>query len=71
MPSQALVEVDASRVRVRWMTPVEYARLMGAAEYRLTGSTDNQARFGFGDAVVVDVVRRIGENYLLPTLRSH
>lgn len=68
---QALVEVDAGRVRVRWMTPVEYARLMGAGDYRFTGSTDNQARFGFGDAVVVDVVRWIGENYLLPTLRAH
>jgi DNA (cytosine-5)-methyltransferase 1 len=67
---QALVEVDAGRVRVRWMTPVEYARLMGAGDYRLSGSTDNQARFGFGDAVVVDVVRWIGQNYLLPTLRG-
>lgn len=67
---QAMVEVDAGGVRVRWMTPLEYARLMGAADYRLTGSTDNQARFGFGDAVVVDVVRWIGENYLLPTLRA-
>jgi len=67
---QALVLIDGPRVRVRWMTPLEYARLMGAGDYRLTGSTDNQARFGFGDAVVVDVVRWIGANYLLPTLRA-
>lgn len=65
---QALVELSGGRVRVRWLTPLEYARLMGAGSYRLTGSTDNQARFGFGDAVVVDVVRWIGENYLIPTL---
>jgi DNA (cytosine-5)-methyltransferase 1 len=67
---QALVEIRRGRTRVRWLTPLEYARLMGAGRYRLTGSTDNQARFGFGDAVVVDVVRWIGENYLLPVLRS-
>lgn len=67
---QALVEVEAGRVRVRWMTPTEYASLMGAQDYRLVGSSDNQARFGFGDAVVVDVVRWIGEHYLLPTLSA-
>jgi DNA (cytosine-5)-methyltransferase 1 len=67
---QALVEAGLGQVRVRWMTPVEYARLMGAYGYKLQGATANQALFGLGDAVVVDVIRWIGQHYLLPVLRS-
>lgn len=67
---QALVELGFGREpRVRWMTPREYANLMGATEYRLIAGTPNQQLFGFGDAVVVDVVRWIGKHYLLPVLR--
>ena len=66
---QAVVELGRGQVRVRWMTPLEYARLMGAGGYKVRAATDNQALFGFGDAVVVDVVRWIGEHYLLPALR--
>ena len=65
---QALVEVGQGTVRVRWMTPIEYARLMGADGYKIHGGTPNQALFGLGDAVVVDVIRWIGKHYLLPTL---
>ncbi|MCT2280703.1 DNA cytosine methyltransferase [Micromonospora chalcea] len=65
---QALVELGKGEVRVRWMTPLEYARMMGAGSYKLSGGTPNQALFGFGDAVVVDVVRWIGQHYLLPAL---
>jgi DNA (cytosine-5)-methyltransferase 1 len=63
---QALVRVGNGTVRVRWMTPREYARLMGAGEYRLDGLRTNQALFGFGDAVCVPVVRWLAENYLIP-----
>ncbi|MEU0155895.1 DNA cytosine methyltransferase [Micromonospora fulviviridis] len=66
---QALVELGRGDIRVRWMTPLEYARMMGAGSYRLSGGTPNQALFGFGDAVVVDVIRWIGQHYLLPVLR--
>jgi DNA (cytosine-5)-methyltransferase 1 len=66
---QALIVVGDGKVRIRWMTAREYARLMGASHYALDGVTDNQAQFGFGDAVVVDVIRWIGQNYLLPVLR--
>jgi DNA (cytosine-5)-methyltransferase 1 len=66
---QALVAAGGDKVRMRWMTAREYSRLMGAGHYLLHGSTDNQAQFGFGDAVVVDVVRWIGQNYLLSVLR--
>jgi DNA (cytosine-5)-methyltransferase 1 len=66
---QALVEAGRGRFRVRWMTPLEYARLMGAASYQTHARTDNQALFGFGDAVVVDVIAWIADHYLLPVLR--
>ncbi|MER7167297.1 DNA (cytosine-5-)-methyltransferase [Micromonospora sp. NPDC000207] len=68
---QALVELGRGEIRVRWMTPLEYARMMGAGSYKLSGGTPNQALFGFGDAVVVDVIRWIGQHYLLPVLRWH
>ncbi|WP_223884112.1 DNA cytosine methyltransferase [Micromonospora craniellae] len=65
---QALVEIGKGVVQVRWMTPLEYARMMGAGSYKLNGGTPNQALFGFGDAVVVDVIRWIGQHYLIPAL---
>lgn len=66
---QALVVAGQDKVQARWMTAREYARLMGAEDYELSGVTPNQAQFGFGDAVVVDVVQWIGKHYLLPVLR--
>ncbi len=68
---QALVELGMGRdPRIRWMTPKEYARLMGAESYKLVAGTPNQQLFGFGDAVVVDVVRWVGQHYLMPVLTS-
>lgn len=64
---QALVEAGAGKVRVRWMTPREYARLMGAPEFTLEARR-NQALFGFGDAVCVPVVSWLCEHYLVPAL---
>ncbi|WBB77751.1 DNA cytosine methyltransferase [Micromonospora sp. WMMD882] len=66
---QALVRVGKGSRAVRWMTPREYANLMGAHDYKLLAGTPNQQLFGFGDAVVVDVIEWIGNNYLLPVLR--
>lgn len=48
------------------MTPREYARLQGAPDYLLDGVRDNQARFGFGDAVCVPVVEWLAREYLRP-----
>jgi len=67
---QAVVRLGDGRLRVRWMTPLEYARLMGAGNYNLEGTRTNQALFGFGDAVAVPVVRWLGVNYLIPLLRG-
>ncbi|WP_208635333.1 DNA cytosine methyltransferase [Micromonospora chalcea] len=66
---QALVRLGRGSKAVRWMTPREYANLMGAHEYKLLAGTPNQQLFGFGDAVVVDVIEWIGNKYLLPVLR--
>ena len=67
---QAVVRLGSGRLRVRWMTPREYARLMGASDYNLGGVRNNQALFGFGDAVAVPAVSWLAENYLLPLVRQ-
>lgn len=61
---QAVVEAGKGEVRVRWMTPWEYASLMGAPDYPIEGFRDNQVYFGFGDAVVVPAVRWLATHYL-------
>lgn len=67
---QAVVRVGNNRLQVRWMTPLEYARLMGAGDYDLSTTATNQALFGFGDAVAVPAVSWLAENYLLPLIRG-
>lgn len=67
---QAVVRAGNRRVQVRWMTPLEYARLMGAEDYNLVGARTNQALFAFGDAVAVPAVEWLGQHYLLPPVKS-
>lgn len=67
---QAVVELGAGRVRVRWMTPREYARLMGADDYDLSGARTNQALYGFGDAVAAPVVAWLATHYLRPLVEG-
>jgi DNA (cytosine-5)-methyltransferase 1 len=62
---QAVVRVSNTDVQIRWMTPLEYARLMGAGDYNLTGARTNQALFAFGDAV-----SWLAENYLMPLTKG-
>lgn len=62
---QILLEVGKDEINVRLLTPLECARLMGANDFKLSG-TANEALFGFGDAVCVPVVNWIAENYLNP-----
>ncbi len=64
---QALVEAGDGEVRVRWMTPREYARLMGAPDFKLVARR-NQSLFGFGDAVCVPVVGWLCAHYVVPAL---
>ena len=64
---QALVEAGGGGARVRWVTPLEYARLQGAEGFRVPESvSDNQALSGFGDAVCVPAVEWIVRACLNP-----
>jgi len=63
------VEAGGGELRVRWLTPREYARLQGADDVVLDTVTTNQALNGLGDAVCVPVVSWIARHYLLPALR--
>ena len=65
---QAVVRLGNGKVQVRWMTPLEYARLMGAGDYELSGLRDSQILFGFGDAVCAPAVEWVGKHYLAPAL---
>ncbi len=57
--------IDDGRVRFRWMSPREYARLQGAPDFVLAENTI-QSLFGFGDGVCVPVIRWLDKNILTP-----
>lgn len=68
---QALVEAGRGEVRVRWMTPLEYARLQGAPPgFDFSCVTESQALHGFGDAVCVPVISWLTRNVLVPAVDS-
>jgi DNA (cytosine-5)-methyltransferase 1 len=62
---QIAIVVDRGEVRMRWMTPREYARLQGAGDFALPDNTV-QSLFGFGDAVCVPVIEWIDRMMLTP-----
>jgi DNA (cytosine-5)-methyltransferase 1 len=61
---QMLVRVGEERIRMRLMTPREYARLQGVSDDYPIPLQVNQALTGFGDAVCVPVISWIAENIL-------
>ncbi len=61
---QMLVRVGQGSVKMRLMTPREYARLQGVPDNYPIPSQINQALTGFGDAVCVPVITWIAENIL-------
>lgn len=66
---QAVVEAGCGEVRVRWMTPREYARLQGAPEdFDFSAVTEAQALHGFGDAVCVPLVGWLARHALVPAI---
>jgi DNA (cytosine-5)-methyltransferase 1 len=67
---QALVQVGNGKMAVRWMTAREYARLMGANDYKLDNVRLNQALSGFGDAVCVPAVAWLAKHYLMPLVKG-
>ena len=60
---QILVKAGFGEFHARLLTPKECARLMGADDFKISGSL-NQALFGFGDAVCVPVIEWIAHHYL-------
>lgn len=66
---QILAVVQRRRIRMRWMSPREYGRLQGAADYALPQNA-TQAMFGFGDAVCVPVIRWIDQQMLTPAFEA-
>lgn len=67
---QMLVRVGQQSIRMRLMTPREYARLQGVPDDYPMPSQVNQALSGFGDAVCVPAITWIAENILNPLTRS-
>jgi DNA (cytosine-5)-methyltransferase 1 len=66
---QIVIAIQHGVLRMRWMSPREYARLQGADNYQLPSNTI-QGLYGFGDAVCVPVVQWIDEAMLTPFFRS-
>lgn len=66
---QIVVVADRGRLRMRWMSAREYARLQGAESYEIE-VPPIQAMYGFGDAVCVPVIRWIDRSILTPVFES-
>jgi DNA (cytosine-5)-methyltransferase 1 len=63
---QMVVRSGQGEIRMRVMTPREYARLQGVPDRYPLPATVNQALTGFGDAVCVPVITWIAQNILNP-----
>lgn len=66
---QIVMVIDDGRVRFRWMSPREYARLQGAPDFVLAENTI-QSLFGFGDGVCVPVIQWMDQHVLTPVLED-
>lgn len=60
---QIVVLVSGVGLKMRWMTPREYARLQGVPDFNLQRGI-NQSLTGFGDGVCVPVIEWIDANVL-------
>lgn len=67
---QIVIVVKDGKLRMRWMSPREYARLQGAGDYTLVGMNETQQMFGFGDAVCVPVIEWIDRHVLTPLFET-
>lgn len=67
---QFLIEAGQGRIKMRAMTPREYARLQGVPDEYQIAANGVQALTGFGDAVCVPVISWIAEHVLNPLAAS-
>ncbi len=63
---QIVVVIIDGHLRMRWMSPREYARLQGADDF-VINVPPLQAMFGFGDAVCVPAIQWIDDHILTPS----
>lgn len=61
---QSVLKAGRGTIKMRTMTPREYARLQGVPESFPIAVDGNQALTGFGDAVCVPAIKWIAENVL-------
>ncbi|HBI46376.1 MAG TPA: hypothetical protein DDY78_26520 [Planctomycetales bacterium] len=66
---QIVIAASAGKLRMRWMNPREYARLQGAPDFPLVGTTIQQL-WGFADAVCVPAISWIDRHVLTPLYES-
>jgi DNA (cytosine-5)-methyltransferase 1 len=60
---QIVILVQNHQIKMRWMSPREYARLQGAPNFNIQRGI-NQSLTGFGDGVCVPVIEWIDEHVL-------
>lgn len=67
---QLVVRMGRGDVAARWMSPREYAALMGVPDYPtdIVSTANNYS--GFGDAVCAPLVEWLTRNYLVPVLEE-
>ncbi len=63
--NQIVVATDRGKLRMRWMSPREYARLQGADDFPLVGKR-LELLWGFADAVCVPAIAWIDRHLLTP-----
>lgn len=68
---QFLIEAGCGRIRMRAMTPREYARLQGVPDSFPIHVDTVQALTGFGDAVCVPAITWIARNVLTPLVKIY
>lgn len=67
---QFLIKAGRGQVKMRSLTPREYARLQGVSDSFRISAREVQALTAFGDAVCVPVIEWIGLNVLNPLTRN-
>lgn len=67
---QAVAIMGQGSLKARWMTGLEYARVMGAGWFSLDNLRESQVHYGFGDAVAVPVVGWVAQHMILPNLMA-
>lgn len=68
---QFLIRAGRGRIKMRAMTPREYARLQGVPDHYPIHADGVQALTGFGDAVCVPVISWIAQNVINPLVHKY